>query len=176
MHFFKTLLVNFTRKVLHQMRQRGPQIGAPFKVPSYLLHPLVVPSIRFQCIGRSFALEHSIANLVVSYIRFNAYDNGMGTSLIASLATHRSICHCVASLLVLNLPPGADRFAHRSELVVFLACARNDGFRSSARRPMSSGLRPCGGAGNLHPLRSTLIDVCLRKHQWLRSVPGFLLP
>ena len=30
--------------------ERGPQIGTPFKVPSYLVHPLVVPSIRFQCI------------------------------------------------------------------------------------------------------------------------------
>ena len=30
------------------MRQRGVQIGAPFKVPSYLVHPLVVPSIRFR--------------------------------------------------------------------------------------------------------------------------------
>ena len=48
---------------------------------------------------RSFALEHSIDNLVVSCIRFNAYGNGMGTSLIASLATHRSISRYVASLL-----------------------------------------------------------------------------
>ena len=30
------------------MRQRGVQIGTPFKVPSYLAHPLVVPSIRFH--------------------------------------------------------------------------------------------------------------------------------
>ena len=30
---------------------------------------------------------------------FNAYDNGMGTSLIASLDTHRSISRYVASLL-----------------------------------------------------------------------------
>ena len=34
------------------MRQRGGrggvQSGAPFKVPSYLVHPLVVPSIRFR--------------------------------------------------------------------------------------------------------------------------------
>ena len=28
------------------MRQRGVQIGAPFKVPSYLVHPLVVPSVH----------------------------------------------------------------------------------------------------------------------------------
>ena len=30
------------------MRQRVVQIGAPFKVPSYLMYPLVVPSIRFR--------------------------------------------------------------------------------------------------------------------------------
>ena len=30
------------------MRQRGVQIGASFKVPSYLVHPLVVASIRFN--------------------------------------------------------------------------------------------------------------------------------
>ena len=35
------------------MRQRGVQIGPSFKVPSYLMHPLVVPSIRFQCILQS---------------------------------------------------------------------------------------------------------------------------
>ena len=47
----------------------------------------------------SFDLEHSIANLVVSHIRFNAYGNGMGTSLIASLATHSLISHYVTLLL-----------------------------------------------------------------------------
>ena len=31
-----------------RMRQRGVQTGALFKVPSYLVHPLVVPSIRFH--------------------------------------------------------------------------------------------------------------------------------
>ena len=30
------------------MRQRGVQIGTPFKVPSYHTHPLVVPLIRFH--------------------------------------------------------------------------------------------------------------------------------
>ena len=49
--------MNFARKVyfhskfqnvLHQMRQSWPQIGAPFNVPSYLVHPLEVPSIRFR--------------------------------------------------------------------------------------------------------------------------------
>ena len=123
----------------------------------------------------SFALEHSIANLVVSYIRFNAYGNGMETLLIASLATHRSISRYVASLL-------APKFhsSHREKNALLIAWSSsfayaNNGFHSSARWPRSSGLWPCSGAGNPHPLRSTLIDV-LRKHQWHHSVPGFPLP
>ena len=124
----------------------------------------------------SFALEHSIDNLVISYIRFNAYGNGMGTSLIASLATHRSISHYVASLLApkshsSRREQNASLIARSSSFVY-----ANNGFRSSAWWPRSLGLRPCGGAGNPHPLRSTLIDVCLCKHQWRRSVLGFLLP
>ena len=51
---------------------------------------------------------------------------------------------------------------------------------TTAFAPLLGGLYPraCGLAGNEnpHPLRSTLIDVCLRKHQWRRSVPGFPLP
>ena len=45
---------------------------------------------------------YQIANLVVSYIRLNAYDNGRGTSLIASLAAHRSIYCYVTSLFALK--------------------------------------------------------------------------
>ena len=48
------LLVNFWSKLYSKSFtsdctiERGPQIGAPFNVPSYLVHPLVVPSIRFH--------------------------------------------------------------------------------------------------------------------------------
>ena len=51
-----TLSVNFWSKLYSKsftsdcVIERGVQIGAPFKVPSYLAHSLVVPSIRFQCI------------------------------------------------------------------------------------------------------------------------------
>ena len=51
---------------------------------------------------------------------------------------------------------------------------------TTAFAPLLGGLYPraCGpaGSGNPHPLRSMLIDVCLGKHQWRRSVPGFPLP
>ena len=125
---------------------------------------------------RSFTLEHNVDNLVVSYIRFNAYGNGMGTLLIASLATHRSISRYVTSLLAPK-----SHSSHREQNASLITWSSsfayaNDGFRSSTRWPRSSGLRPCGGAANPHPLRSMLIDVCLRKHQWCRSVPGFPLP
>ena len=48
-----TLLVNFWSKLYSKSFTsdctiEGPQIGAPFKVPSYLVHLLVVPSIRFR--------------------------------------------------------------------------------------------------------------------------------
>ena len=120
-------------------------------------------------------------HLVVSYIRFNAYGNGMGTLLIASLAAHRLICHCVASLLALNLAPptrsrslrsslGARRFSClRKKRRLSLIC-------SAAYVLGPAGLWPCGGAGNPHPLLTTLIDVCLRKHQWRHLVAGFPLP
>ena len=155
------------------MRQRGPQTGAPFKVPSYLVHPLVVPSIRFRTLVSnvydapslcsvantcSLALEHNIANLVVSYIRFQCiwqwYGN-FANSLLGHPSLDFSLRRFAPCSKISLLPPWAERFAYRSELVVFLACTRNDGFRSSARCPMSSGLRPCGGAGNPHLLRST---------------------
>ena len=111
-----------------------------------------------------------------TYIRFNAYGSGMGTSLIASLATHRSISRYVASLLAPK--SHSSRREQNASLIAWSSSFAygNNGFRSSAWWPRSSGLWPCSGAGNPHPLRSTLIDVCLRKHQWHRSVPGFPLP
>ena len=46
--------------------------------------------------------------------------------------------------------------------------------------PLLGGLYPraCSLAGsrNPYPLQSMLIDVCLSRHQWLRSVLGFPLP
>ena len=103
----------------------------------------------------------------------------MGTSLIASLATHRSISRYVASLLApkshsSRREPNASLISRSARSLSFAYA--NNGFRSSARWPRSLGLWPCGGAGNLHPLRSTLIDACLRENQWRRSVPGFQLP
>ena len=84
----------------------------------------------------------------------------MGTSLIASLATHRSISCYVASLLAPK-----SHSSCREQNASFIARSSsfayaNNGFRSSARWPRSSGLWPCSEAGNPHPLRSTLIDVC----------------
>ena len=72
------------------------------------------------------------------------------------------------------LPPYADRFAYRSKLVV---CLRKQ--RLSLICAVAYTLRPVA-LGHFHelephPLRSMLIDVCLRKHQWRRSVPGFQL-
>ena len=64
------------------MRQRGPQFGGPFKVPSYLTHPLVVSSIRFHTLVsnaydapslRSVAF-HSIAS---SYRKMSWYPHAI---------------------------------------------------------------------------------------------------
>ena len=111
-----------------------------------------------------------------THIRFSAYGNSMGTSLIASLATHRSISHYVTSLLAPK--SHSSRREQNASLIARSSsfAYANNGFRSSARWPRSLGLRPCGGAGNPHLLLSMLIDVCLHKHQWCRSVPGFPLP
>ena len=100
----------------------------------------------------------------------------MGTSLIASLATHRSISCYVATLLA----PKSHSSSHEqnASLITWSSsfAYANNGFCSSTRWLRSSGLRPCGGAGNPHTLRSMLIDVCLRKHQWRCSVPGSCSP
>ena len=100
----------------------------------------------------------------------------MGTSLIASLATHHSISCYVTSLLAPK--SHSSRCEQNASLIARSSsfAYANNGFCSSAWWPRSLGLWPCGGAGNPHPLQSTLIDVCLHKHQWRRSVPGFPLP
>ena len=91
---------------------------------------------------RSFTLEHSIANLVVSYIRFNAYDNGMGTSLIASLATHRSISRYVASLFAPK--SHSSRREQNASLIAWSSsfAYANNGFRSSAQWPSPRAFGP----------------------------------
>ena len=82
-----TLLVNFWSKLYSKSLE--PQI-VPSKGDPKLGSPL-----RYHPISCTHLWYH----LVVSYIRFNAYGNGMGTSLIASLATNRSISLYVTSLL-----------------------------------------------------------------------------
>ena len=75
------------------------------------------------------------------------------------------------------------RYSHH-EQVASLFALRSSFFllkqETTAFALLLGGLYPraCGPAGsrNPHPLRSTLIDVCLRKHQWRCSVPGFPLP
>ena len=162
---------NSSIKLLQNLHSRGsmkqhfyvwePRCGTIYKVPMHM---------------HSFALENSIANLVVSYIRFNTYGNGMGTLLIASLATHRLIS-CYVSSLLAPKSHSSSREQNASLIARSSSFAyANNGFHSFAQWPRSLGLRPCSGAGNPHPLRSMLIDVCLRKHQWRHSVLGFPLP
>ena len=100
----------------------------------------------------------------------------MGTSLIASLATYRSISRYVALLLAPK--SHSSRREQNASLIARSSsfAYANNGFRSSARWPMSTGLRPCGGAGNPHPLRSMLIDVCLRKHSMALLGAGIPAP
>ena len=63
-----TLLVNFWSKLYSKSFtsdctiERGPQIGAPFKLPSYLVHPLVVPSIRFRTLVSNAYELHRFAS------------------------------------------------------------------------------------------------------------------
>ena len=65
------------------MRQRGPQIGAPFKVPSYLIHLLVVPSIRFHTLVSNAHDAPLFCSVTLALPRF-------ALSLWCSLA---SLCH-----------------------------------------------------------------------------------
>ena len=106
-------------------------------------------------------MEHSIDNLVASCIRFNAYVNGMGTSLIASLATHRSISRYVTSLLAPK--SHSSHCEQKASLIAWSSsfAYANNGFRSSAWWPWSLGLWPCGGAGNPHQLRSMLMQTSM---------------
>ena len=107
--------------------------------------------------------------------------------LWAGLVRHRVLSHYVASLLA-----SKSRSSRQAQIARSSSFAKaNNGFRFSLgarsllaqttafahllRTYLSSGLRPCRWRRNLHPLRSTLIDACLRKHQWRRSVLGFRL-
>ena len=99
------------------------------------------------------------------------------TTLSSCGASHRSLSRYVASLLAVK-----SRSSRRAQIASLIARSSsfayaNNSFRSSARWPISSGLWPSATlmSWKPHPLRSTLIDVCLRKHQWRRSVPGFQL-
>ena len=84
-------------------------------------------------------------------------------------------CPIASSLCSLLLPPRADCFALSSSFV--LACTRNDGFHSSARAAKSPQVASDPvGIGDSHPLRSTLIDVCLHRHQWHSSEPESPIP
>ena len=87
--------------------------------------------------------------------------------------------------------PSLRRFAHRfapptvsislrSSLrarLSFLLAQENDGFRSYAWVAKSPWVAsdPVGIADS-HPLRSMLIDVCLRRHQWRSSEPESPIP
>ena len=92
----------------------------------------------------------------------------MGTSLIASLAIHRSISHYVASLLA------QKSHSSRREQNASLMAQSSSFFllaqETTAFAHLLSGLGPraFGPAVELGipiPFRSTLIDVCLHKHQ-----------
>ena len=84
----------------------------------------------------------------------------MGTSLIASLDTHRSISRYVASLFA---PKSHSSRREKNASLI----ARSSSFFLLARETTAFAHllgvlcpRACGGAGNPHPLQSTLIDVC----------------
>ena len=92
-------------------------------------------------------------------------------------ASHRSLSRYVASLLAPK-----SRSSRHAQIALLIARSSsfayaNNSFRSSACSPISSGLwpLPTSMSWNPHPLRSTMIDVCLRQHQWRRSVLGFQL-
>ena len=87
----------------------------------------------------------------------------MGTSLIASLATHCSISRYVTSLLApkshsSHREQNASLIAQSSSF--FLLAQETTAF-AHLLGGLVLGLRPCSGAGNPHPLRSMLIDVCV---------------
>ena len=96
------------------------------------------------------------------------------TMLGSGGASHRLLSCYVASLLAAK--SRSSRHAQIASLIArsSLFAYANNSFRSSAHWPISSGLWPSATlmSWNLHPLRSTLIDVCLHKHQWRRSMPG----
>ena len=82
------------------MRQRRPQIGAPFKVPSYLTHPLVVPSIRFHTLvpnAYDAPSLHSVASGMLP-----CFAQSLGGCSLASLSHWRdapSLCSVTGGML-----------------------------------------------------------------------------
>ena len=99
------------------------------------------------------------------------------TMLLSCGASHCSLSCYVASLLAVK-----SRSSRRAQIASLIAWSSsfayaNNSFRSSACLPIFSGLWPSATlmSWNPHPLQSTLIDVCLCKHQWRCSVQGFQL-
>ena len=97
------------------------------------------------------------------------------TMLSSGGASHRSLSRYVASLLAAKSHSSrCAQIAYRSELVV---CLRKQQLSLICALAYILGPVALGYLlnWNPHPLQSMLIDVCLRKHQWRRSVPGFQL-
>ena len=84
------------------------------------------------------------------------------------------------------LGPPITHFIHssyREQIASFFALSTSFFLlvqETTAFAPLLGSLYPraCDPAGEWdpHPLRSMLIDVCISKHQWHRSVPGSPLP
>ena len=83
-----------------------------------------------------------------------------------------SLCRFAPCCEILLLPPCADRFRLSLGACRLLT-------QTTAFTHLCTGLYPWTSATfmswNPNPLRSTLIDFCLCKHQWRRLVPGFQL-
>ena len=76
-----TLLVNFWSKLYSK---GGSKLGAPFKVPSYLVHPLVVPSIRFRTLVSNAYYTPSLRSVAGGMLP--CFAQSLGGRFLASLS------------------------------------------------------------------------------------------
>ena len=103
------------------MRQRGVQIGAPFKVPSYLAHPLVVPSLRFHTLVSNAYDAPCFASSLGDAPSLRSVTGGMLSRFAQLLGgcSLASLSHWGDSLSLHSVAGGAPRFASLLSIKLF---------------------------------------------------------
>ena len=145
---------------------------------------IYAPSLRSFTFHREVPTNWRFLHFVTSYGKACcSLDNvPMHMAMVLTMLSSFWATHCSLSRYVTLLLATKSHSSRRVQIASLIARSlsfayANNSFHLSAWWPIPEGLWPSATFVNWnpHPLRSTLIDVCLHKHQWRRSVPGFQL-